>query len=94
MRPEIEISLEQFMVPIGATEMLKAVEHGLANPATCFCCRTTLKCVPDAELVISPDYPVMSSSPNIHVQDNDRRRCEFSRLKIGGVGRGLKVKLC
>ena len=75
----------------GSTETLAAVECGMARTVSCIACQATLRCVPDAELVICPDCRLLS--PLEH-QNHDRSRNKSQPgvyYQVGGVGLGLKV---
>lgn len=79
----VEVSPNVFMDLRSAMETLRAVESGRAVCVTCVQCQGTLKCVPDAELVMCPDCRI--TSPMCLEDDVP------GRTPRRGVGLGLKL---
>lgn len=79
----VEVSPNVFMDLRSAMETLRAVESGRAICVTCVQCQGTLKCVPDAELVMCPDCRI--TSPMCLEDDIP------GRTPRRGVGLGLKL---
>lgn len=104
-RPRIEVAPGQYMPLRGSSETMAAVESGIARTVTCMACQATLRCVPDAELVVCPDCRLLSPLPaekkgqatSTDWQGHSRRNQSFSESQpgahsqIGGVGLGLKL---
>jgi hypothetical protein len=83
--PEVEVLPGVFMELRGARETLCSIEEGVDICVECVCCKGTLQCVPDAEMIICPDCRVVSLvEVNGH---ND------SLVERRGVGLGLKIKV-
>lgn len=80
----VEVAPNVFMDLRSAMETLRAVQSGCAVSVTCVECQGTLKCVPDAELVMCPDCRV--TTPMVLDQDAISG-CTVRR----GVGLGLKL---
>lgn len=90
-RSQIEVAPGIFMPLRGSTETLAAVESRMARTVSCIACQATLRCVPDAELVICPDCFLLSP---LEQHDHSRSRIKSQpgvEYQVGGVGLGLKV---
>ena len=83
-RVSVEVTPNVYMELRSAMETLRAVECGRASSVTCVQCLGTLKCVPDAELVMCPDCRVTSPMAS---DENDIPGRPVRR----GVGLGLKL---
>ncbi len=83
-RISVEVTPNVFMDLRSATETLRAIESGSAICVTCVQCQGTLKCVPDAELVMCPDCRITSP---MRLEDDDFP----GRTVRRGVGLGLKL---
>mmetsp|Transcript_28032 Transcript_28032/g.39482 ORF Transcript_28032/g.39482 Transcript_28032/m.39482 type:complete len:292 (-) Transcript_28032:102-977(-) len=59
-RHEVEVAPGKYMPLRGATETLAAVNNGTSRLVGCLACQTSLRCVPDAELVICPVCRILS----------------------------------
>jgi hypothetical protein len=76
-------------------ETLRAIDSGLASCVKCTQCHGTLKCVPDAELVMCPDCRIMSPmSMDVEVRSTSEQPNHIPVGRRGGVGLGLKVPSC